>query len=208
MSQIIETIDVDVMETLGSLVGAGGHAVKKDLKNFKEFIGAQGAAAGDWRGTVDQLSTERAWSGADEELRDPVEGAGHELEVCPGAALAPREESGRGEDLEVMRHGGLAQADWFDEVADAGLGICRGGHDRQQAQPGGICQCLHGHSELLSFFRREWFADERCAADAGGDVRHLEQGGHILIVVDIDRRRYSDAESNIEVHRYPTGRML
>ncbi|GAA1998188.1 SRPBCC family protein [Microbacterium pumilum] len=41
------------LETLGSLVGAGSHAVKKDLKNFKEFIEAQGAAEGAWRGNVE-----------------------------------------------------------------------------------------------------------------------------------------------------------
>ncbi|KQP70772.1 cyclase [Microbacterium sp. Leaf288] len=42
-----------LVEKLGALVGAGGHAVKKDLKNFKEFIEAQGSASGAWRGDVD-----------------------------------------------------------------------------------------------------------------------------------------------------------
>lgn len=42
-----------VIEKLGSLVGVGGHAVKKDLKNFKEFIEAQGGETGAWRGDVD-----------------------------------------------------------------------------------------------------------------------------------------------------------
>ena len=40
------------LEKIGDLVGAGGHAVKKDLKNFKEFIEAQGAETGAWRGDV------------------------------------------------------------------------------------------------------------------------------------------------------------
>ena len=40
------------LEKLGSLVGAGSHAVKKDLKNFKEFIEAAGPATGAWRGDV------------------------------------------------------------------------------------------------------------------------------------------------------------
>ncbi|MDR7185456.1 SRPBCC family protein [Microbacterium sp. NPDC058062] len=40
-------------ERLGALVGAGGHAVKKDLKNFKEFIETQGGETGAWRGDVD-----------------------------------------------------------------------------------------------------------------------------------------------------------
>ena len=40
------------LEKLGSLVGAGSHAVKKDLKNFKEFIEAEGTATGAWRGDV------------------------------------------------------------------------------------------------------------------------------------------------------------
>ena len=40
------------LETLGSLVGAGSHAVKKDLKNFKEFIENAGHETGAWRGDV------------------------------------------------------------------------------------------------------------------------------------------------------------
>ena len=40
-------------ERVGALVGAGGHAVKKDLKNFKEFIETQGGETGAWRGDVD-----------------------------------------------------------------------------------------------------------------------------------------------------------
>ena len=40
------------LEKIGDLVGAGGHAVKKHLKNFKEFIEAQGAETGAWRGDV------------------------------------------------------------------------------------------------------------------------------------------------------------
>ncbi|WP_404430954.1 SRPBCC family protein [Microbacterium lacus] len=53
------TVQIDwepegLVEKLGSLVGAGTHAVKKDLKNFKEFIEAQGGAeTGAWRGNVD-----------------------------------------------------------------------------------------------------------------------------------------------------------
>ena len=41
-----------LLENVGSLVGVGGHAVKKDLKNFKEFIEKRGAASGAWRGDV------------------------------------------------------------------------------------------------------------------------------------------------------------
>jgi uncharacterized membrane protein len=40
-------------EKLGSLIGAGSHAVKKDLKNFKRFIEARGDSTGAWRGDVD-----------------------------------------------------------------------------------------------------------------------------------------------------------
>ncbi len=42
-----------LLEKVGSLVGAGSHAVKKDLKNFKEFIEKQGTETGAWRGDVD-----------------------------------------------------------------------------------------------------------------------------------------------------------
>ena len=41
------------VEKVGSLVGAGSHAVKKDLENFKEFIETRGAETGGWRGDVD-----------------------------------------------------------------------------------------------------------------------------------------------------------
>jgi len=41
-----------VLETVGSLVGLGSHAVKKDLQNFKEFIEAWGVETGAWRGEI------------------------------------------------------------------------------------------------------------------------------------------------------------
>jgi hypothetical protein len=41
------------VESIGALVGAGSHAVKKDLKNFKEFIESRGSETGAWRGDVD-----------------------------------------------------------------------------------------------------------------------------------------------------------
>ena len=39
-------------EQVGNLVGAGGHAVRKDLENFKEVIENSGGATGAWRGDV------------------------------------------------------------------------------------------------------------------------------------------------------------
>ena len=52
------TVQIDwepegLVEKLGSLVGVGSHAVKKDLKNFKEFIESTGAGTGSWRGDVE-----------------------------------------------------------------------------------------------------------------------------------------------------------
>ncbi|WP_374313534.1 SRPBCC family protein [Microbacterium sp.] len=44
----------DAIEKLGSLVGAGKHAVKKDLENFKEFIEKSGHETGAWRGDVER----------------------------------------------------------------------------------------------------------------------------------------------------------
>jgi len=41
------------LEKLGALVGAGSHAVKKDLHNFKEFIEGRGVETGSWRGDVE-----------------------------------------------------------------------------------------------------------------------------------------------------------
>jgi len=41
------------IEKVGSVVGADDRQVKSDLKAFKEFIEAQGASTGSWRGNVD-----------------------------------------------------------------------------------------------------------------------------------------------------------
>lgn len=41
------------VEKAGAMLGAGKHAVKKDLENFKEFIEARGAETGAWRGDVE-----------------------------------------------------------------------------------------------------------------------------------------------------------
>ncbi|WP_251455407.1 SRPBCC family protein [Microbacterium sp. Marseille-Q6648] len=41
-----------LVEKVGALVGAGSHAVKKDLKNFKEYIESRGGESGAWRGDV------------------------------------------------------------------------------------------------------------------------------------------------------------
>ncbi|RKR74831.1 SRPBCC family protein [Frondihabitans australicus] len=52
------TVQIDweptgVFEKLGSTLGADNHAVKKDLRNFKEYIESQGSEDGAWRGEVD-----------------------------------------------------------------------------------------------------------------------------------------------------------
>ncbi len=52
------TVQIDwepqgLAERVGSLVGAGSHAVRKDLQNFKEFIERRGTETGAWRGDVD-----------------------------------------------------------------------------------------------------------------------------------------------------------
>ena len=40
------------MEKAGALLGLGQHAVKKDLKNFKEMIEKRHTESGSWRGDV------------------------------------------------------------------------------------------------------------------------------------------------------------
>ncbi|WP_336645457.1 SRPBCC family protein [Microbacterium sp. USHLN186] len=52
------TVQIDwepegLLEKVGSLVGAGSHAVKKDLDNFKKYIESRGTETGAWRGDVD-----------------------------------------------------------------------------------------------------------------------------------------------------------
>jgi uncharacterized membrane protein len=51
------TVQIDwqptgVFEHLGGTLGADNRAVKKDLKNFKEYIESRGGADGAWRGDV------------------------------------------------------------------------------------------------------------------------------------------------------------
>ena len=41
------------LETAASVVGLDGHAVRKDLGNFKKFVEERGTATGQWRGDVD-----------------------------------------------------------------------------------------------------------------------------------------------------------
>ena len=41
-----------LLEKLGATLGVDNHAIKKDLKNFKEFIEAREYATGSWRGDV------------------------------------------------------------------------------------------------------------------------------------------------------------
>ena len=52
------TVQIDwepegVVEKAGDLLGAGSHAVKKDLENFKRFIESRGGETGAWRGDVE-----------------------------------------------------------------------------------------------------------------------------------------------------------
>ena len=51
------TVQIDweptgILEKAGAVFGVDDHAIKKDLKNFKKFIEAQGAETGAWRGDV------------------------------------------------------------------------------------------------------------------------------------------------------------
>lgn len=55
MTRVTVQIDWEpegLLEKVGSLVGAGKHAVKKDLENFKELVESRGAETGAWRGEV------------------------------------------------------------------------------------------------------------------------------------------------------------
>ena len=51
------TVQIDwepkgILEKLGGALGVDNHAIKKDLRNFKEYIEKKGAADGAWRGDV------------------------------------------------------------------------------------------------------------------------------------------------------------
>ena len=60
LTRITLTMDVEpegVVETLGDKVGVPARMVSGDLEQFKEFIEAQPAPSGGWRGTVEQTDT-------------------------------------------------------------------------------------------------------------------------------------------------------
>ena len=51
------TVQIDwqptgILERLGGTLGVDNHAIKKDLKSFKQYIEAKGSADGAWRGDV------------------------------------------------------------------------------------------------------------------------------------------------------------
>lgn len=52
---------------------------------------------------------------------DAVQGFGVDAVVGPFAALVTADETAVDEQLHVVRHRGLAQSEWFGEVADAGF---------------------------------------------------------------------------------------
>lgn len=57
MTRVTVQIDWEpegLLEKAGALVGAGQHAVKKDLENFKELIEKQHRESGAWRGDVER----------------------------------------------------------------------------------------------------------------------------------------------------------
>ncbi|MBO1738109.1 SRPBCC family protein [Leifsonia sp. TF02-11] len=43
----------DALEKIGAALGVDDHAVKKDLRNFKEYIEDQPVETGSWRGDID-----------------------------------------------------------------------------------------------------------------------------------------------------------
>ncbi|MEF2978985.1 SRPBCC family protein [Subtercola sp. YIM 133946] len=52
------TVQIDweakgLLEKVGATLGADNHAIKKDLKNFKEYIESKGTPDGAWRGDVE-----------------------------------------------------------------------------------------------------------------------------------------------------------
>lgn len=52
------TVQIDweptgILEKLGGTLGVDNRAIKKDLKNFREYIESKGAEDGAWRGNVD-----------------------------------------------------------------------------------------------------------------------------------------------------------
>lgn len=69
---------------------------------------------------------------------DAVQGFGVDAVVGPFAALVAADEATVDEQFHVMRHRGLAQAEWFGEVADAGFSTIGGGDEGHQLDPGGV----------------------------------------------------------------------
>lgn len=85
------------------------------------------------------------------------------------------------QDLQVMAHRGLGEADGLREVAAARLGAGAGGDQAQQAEPGRVGERLEGGREDLGAILGQRSGEERRAArvDLGDEL-------HLYILTDVD----------------------
>src|SRR5215212_10883175 len=84
-----------------------------------------------------------------QELRERGEGRRHQLVVGPLSALFALENAGVDENLEVVRDGGLTEADRLRQITDAGFGIGMRGDEGHQAQPRGLSNGLEDRGQRL-----------------------------------------------------------
>ena len=119
-----------------------------------------------------------------EHVGEGVQGAGDEGEVGPHAALVAGQQAGVDEHLQVVRHGGLGQAERFGEVADAGLAAVVGGDHRQQPQPGRVGDRLQRPGEICCAGGGQRLADQRGTARDIGQ-RQRRGTGHEPSMPDV-----------------------
>ena len=116
-----------------------------------------------------------------------------EPEVCPTASLFSLDESGLGQDAQVMADSWLRQAEWFREVAHAGLTIRVGREKAEQPQAGRVRDHPYRGSQSLRLLLIQRGAQNRRAAivvDLLDELhdRHIDTGR--CECQDIDSRRY------------------
>lgn len=111
-----------------------------------------------------------------------LQGAGDEGVIRPRTALFTVQQAGINQDLEVVRHRGLAQVKRLGEVANTGLPGAGALDDGKQPQPVGIGQGFEHQGLALGIRCTEGRLVRRCTAGLVDGRLNGLQGIHVSIM--------------------------
>src|SRR6266508_1277832 len=116
-------------------------------------------------------------AGRRQQVRHPGQGVRHQPVVRPDTALLALQESGLGQDSQVVAHRRLADAQRLGELADARLGTGSGLHQTQQTKPGRIGERLEHGGETLGIVTAYRFTGKRGTRTGRIGAVRLERRG-------------------------------